>query len=125
MFELDGLLGLLLVALWIHAIIDVIRADESQVRHLPKQTWLFLVLSLPDIGAVVWMAAGRPEQPVARFAEYSARPPRRPRGPEDSPDFAAWNPSDAIVPPKAQKAPKAEDGSRDEPGDGGEPTASA
>jgi hypothetical protein len=88
--EFDGVLGLMLVALWIHAIIDVVRSDESEVRHLPKQTWLLLVISLPDIGALVWMAAGRPERPVARFAEYSARPPRRPLGPEDRPDFAAW-----------------------------------
>ncbi|HEX3621865.1 MAG TPA: PLDc N-terminal domain-containing protein [Acidimicrobiales bacterium] len=90
MLEFDGVFGLLLLGLWVHAIIDVVRADAGEVRHLPKQTWLFLVISLPDIGALVWMAAGRPERPVARFAEYSARPARRPLGPEDSPDFAAW-----------------------------------
>jgi hypothetical protein len=88
--EFDGVLGLALVVLWIHAIIDVVRADAGEVRHLPKQTWLFLVISLPDVGALVWMAAGRPERPVARFAEYSARPVRRPLGPEDRPDFTAW-----------------------------------
>lgn len=89
MLEFDGVLGFVLVALWIHAIIDVVRTDESEVRHLPKQTWLFLVVTLPDVGALVWRAAGRPERPVARFAEYHDRP-RRAIGPEDRPDFAEW-----------------------------------
>lgn len=90
MLEVDGALGLVLLALWIHAIVDVVRADEQSVRHLPKQTWLFLVMSLPDVGALIWMVAGRPERPVRRSTEYLARPPRRPVGPEDRPDFTAW-----------------------------------
>jgi hypothetical protein len=91
LLEVDGALGLVLVALWIHAIVDVVRADERRVRHLPKGTWLFLVMSLPDVGALIWMVAGRPERPLARSTEYLVRPPRRrPLGPEDRPEFTAW-----------------------------------
>lgn len=115
MLEFDGVLGLLLLGLWIHAIIDVVRTDESQVRHLPKQTWLLLVISLPDIGAVVWMAAGRPEQPVPRFAEYNARPVRRPIGPEDRADYAAWVQTTRPAPPEPDLRPSAEQDGDEEP----------
>lgn len=108
MLELDGVFGLMLLALWIHAIIDVVRSDEGQVRHLPKQTWLFLVISLPDIGAVVWMAAGRPERPVPRFADYNARPTRRPLGPEDWPDFTAWAEQTRVVPAEPEPPARTE-----------------
>jgi Phospholipase_D-nuclease N-terminal len=87
---MDGALGFLLLALWIHAVIDVVRADESQVRHLPKMTWLFVVISLPDIGALIWRVAGRPEQPARRFEDYIQQRPRRALGPEYREDFTAW-----------------------------------
>jgi hypothetical protein len=55
----EGLLGLVLVGLWIFCIIDVITSDESQVRNLPKLLWLIIVLLIPDIGSIAWLIAGR------------------------------------------------------------------
>jgi hypothetical protein len=55
----DGTLALIMLALWIFCIIDVITTSESDMRNLPKMTWLFIVLILPDIGSIVWLVAGR------------------------------------------------------------------
>jgi hypothetical protein len=55
----DGALGLLLFGLWIFCIIDVITTPEGDCRNLPKVVWLLIVLLLPDIGAIVWLVAGR------------------------------------------------------------------
>jgi hypothetical protein len=83
MLFLDG--GLLLFALWVFCVIDVIVADEYQVRNLPKLVWLLIVLLLPDIGSIAWLVAGRnwghrtprPTSRVARkFPEYD-RPGRQ------------------------------------------------
>lgn len=106
MLEVDGAVGLILVGFWVHAIIDVVRADEAAVRHLPKQTWLLLVVSLPEVGALVWMAAGRPERPVPRLSgTYDGTIRRRPVGPEDRPDFAAWLHQLNVTPPKPAVLP--------------------
>jgi Phospholipase_D-nuclease N-terminal len=57
----DGLAGLVVLGLWIFCVIDVITTDESLVRNLPKMAWVFIVLFLFDIGAIVWLVAGRPQ----------------------------------------------------------------
>lgn len=53
-------LGLILFALWIFCIVDVLTADQSQVRNLPKLAWVFIVLLLPEIGSLLWLILGRP-----------------------------------------------------------------
>jgi signal transduction histidine kinase len=86
-------LGILGSALWIYCLFDVIMADESRIRNLPKVTWIFIVLVTSVIGAVAWLVAGRPQGPVrslpykgntgAPYPEYE-RPGR----------FVATNPDD-------------------------------
>jgi hypothetical protein len=51
-----GGLTLLLV---LAALIDIITRDDSGIRHLPKITWVFIVILLPLIGSLVWFAVGR------------------------------------------------------------------
>jgi hypothetical protein len=53
-----AILGLLTFALVIAALIDIITRDELLVRHLPKVTWVILVIFLPLIGSIVWFAVG-------------------------------------------------------------------
>ena len=89
----DGVVGLLLLALWIFCIVDVITTDEVVMRNLQKPIWLLIVIFLFDLGAILWLIAGRPwEQgsrrpassgPTSAFPEYD-RPGR----------FAASNPDD-------------------------------
>ncbi len=82
-----GLIGFLLIALWLYCIFDVIATDEALVRSLPKMAWLFIVIFLPDIGSIAWLALGRPVYAGWRPGDTSSRPTKRVVGPEDRPDF--------------------------------------
>jgi hypothetical protein len=57
----DGAVGLLVLGLWLFCVLDVISSDESRVRNLPKLTWVFIVIILFDVGAILWLIAGRPQ----------------------------------------------------------------
>lgn len=46
------------VGLMVAALVDIIPRDSLLVRHLPKLTWVFLVLLLPVIGSILWFALG-------------------------------------------------------------------
>jgi hypothetical protein len=99
------------VALWIFCFIDVLFHDESHVRTLPKLAWVFIVLLLMDLGAILWLVLGRnwSKTPVgagqtrnslfsrgtashgtrSRFPEYD-RPGRYvPANPDDDEEFLA------------------------------------
>ena len=84
-----GLIGFLLIALWLYCIFDVIATDEVLVRSLPKLVWLFIVVVLPTIGSIAWLALGRPVYAGWRPGDTGGRPTRRVVGPEDRPDFAS------------------------------------
>ncbi len=70
MLYFDGMLGLVLLALWLYCLFDVITIDPARCRNLPKLLWLVIVLLLPDIGSIAWLVAGHPWQPAA-----SGQPP--------------------------------------------------
>ena len=84
-----GLIGLLLLGLWIYCIFDVISADSVLVRNLPKMAWLMIVIFLPDIGSIAWLALGRPVFAGWRPGDTSGRQTRRVVGPEDRDDFSS------------------------------------
>lgn len=85
-----GLLGLLVVALWLYCVFDVISTDDALVRNLPKMVWLLVVLFVPTVGSIAWLALGRPLYAGWRPGDTTRRPPpRRPGGPDDDPD---WRP---------------------------------
>lgn len=60
MLFFDGALGLVLFALWVFCLLDVITTDESLCRNLQKTWWVLIVLLMFDVGAVLWLVAGRP-----------------------------------------------------------------
>jgi hypothetical protein len=62
--------GLLVLALDIFCLIDVITSDDSRVRNLPKIAWFLLILFVPLVGSIVWLAAGRPEGASAGGSPY-------------------------------------------------------
>ena len=65
MLYLDSFVGLALVALWIFCIVDVIMTPDGAPRNLPKMLWLLIVIFLAEIGAVIWLIAGRPRSGTA------------------------------------------------------------
>ena len=81
--------ALLFLAFDIFCLIDVITSDEDRVRNLPKIVWFLLILFLPVIGGVIWLAVGRPQAtgygrsayrlPATAFPEYD-RPGRAAAG---------------------------------------------
>ena len=48
---------LLGIALYIYFAIDVIRTPRGQTRTLPKFVWLLVVLLLPLLGGLIWLAS--------------------------------------------------------------------
>lgn len=83
-----GFVPLVLLALWVYCIFDVIAADDTLIRNLPKGMWLLIVIFLPDIGSLAWLALGRPLYAGWRPGDTASRPPpRRALGPEDRSDF--------------------------------------
>ena len=78
MLYFDGVVGLALVALWVFCLFDVITTDESLCRNMPKTAWILVVLLLADIGAVVWLVAGRPWPSTSGTANLPYRGNRGP-----------------------------------------------
>jgi hypothetical protein len=92
----EGGLGLVVLAVWLFCVIDVITTPESLCRNLPKMAWVFIVILFFDIGAIVWLIAGRPwaSQPDLPYKGNRGRegaPRRRMNGtnPDDDEEFLA------------------------------------
>lgn len=80
----------------VFCLIDAIMADDSRIRNLPKWGWILLIIVIPLVGGIAWLAVGRPVNAPPRNASppsptgYPDRPaPRRPRAPDDDPEFLA------------------------------------
>ena len=101
MLYADGLLGLVVLCVWVYALLDVLTSDETRVRNLPKWGWFVVVLLFGEIaiGPLLWFVAGRPNGMGARpgglpykgntgqFPEYD-RPGRAvPQNPDDDEAF--------------------------------------
>lgn len=51
-------------ALMVGVLIDIIILDASKVRFLGKGLWIILVILLPLVGSVLWLALGREYSPA-------------------------------------------------------------
>jgi len=78
MLFFDGALGVLLFAGWVFCLIDLITTDEALCRNMPKTAWILVVLLLADVGAVLWLVAGRPWPSTSRSADLPYRGNRGP-----------------------------------------------
>ena len=93
LFYGGGILALAFLLLWIYCIFDVISTDDTLTRNMPKFVWLMVVIFLPTVGSVAWLALGRPQRAgLSPGRTTFPRPPRTgpkplPKGPDDSPEF--------------------------------------
>ena len=95
MARLGVLVGPIVFVLWVYCVVDVITRRPEDVRHLPKVAWMVVVLLFPVVGSVAWLVAGRPTRDSYRAPTQQQRweehrreqERRRPRGPDDDPDF--------------------------------------
>ena len=87
---------LLEIALTVYCLIDAIQTDEVVIRNLPKMAWIFLIVLLPDrrAGRLARRRPadprhlpGRPRQQQRWEDHRREQERRRPRGPDDDPDF--------------------------------------
>ncbi|WP_439592124.1 PLDc N-terminal domain-containing protein [Microbacterium sp.] len=80
------LLSLLVIGVMVFSLVDIIRRDDFQVKHLPKTFWIIIVILLPLIGSVLWFTLGRV------YPEDGPRMPRPPRtattAPAPAPTYA-------------------------------------
>ena len=92
MLEIDTVILLATIGLLIFGIFDVIGAESTAVRNLPKLAWLLVVVLLAPIGTVAWLFLGRPQRDAvagARSARTSSvsntlwRATRREPDPDD------------------------------------------
>lgn len=90
LFELEGIVAIVVLAVWIWALVDCITTDSELCRNLPKGVWLIIVLLFFDLGAILWVLLGRPAnkhwRPSTGPTDSSA--PRRPLGAEDRAEFS-------------------------------------
>lgn len=84
------------VAVTIYALVDAVRADDADVRVMPKPYWVTLVILFPVLGALAWLIWGRPvpDQPnwweaLARGRFGTRATPGRDSAPDDDPGFLA------------------------------------
>jgi hypothetical protein len=104
LFE-EGLIPVLMLALWIYCIFDVIASEDVLIRSLPKVTWLLIVIFLPDIGSLAWLLLGRPLYAGWRPGDTTRRTPKRVIGPEDRLDFPI-GPVRPPAPPRPVEPPR-------------------
>lgn len=89
-------LGVIYLVILVIALIDIISTDDGLVRGMPKLGWVLLVVVLPLIGALLWLAFGRPsadERPrhvsgaASEFPEYDQPGRHIPQDPEADREF--------------------------------------
>ena len=56
------LVPLIELGLLVYCLIDCVQTDSSLVRGLSKGWWVLLIIVLPLVGGIAWLAAGRPER---------------------------------------------------------------
>ncbi|WP_047689204.1 PLD nuclease N-terminal domain-containing protein [Kocuria sp. ZOR0020] len=71
----------LAVGVIIYSFFDCLRSDPRDIRGIRRGPWIAVILLLPVIGGILWLALGRP-----RYAPASSQPARG-KGPDDDPNF--------------------------------------
>lgn len=73
---------LVAIALTVYTLVEVILADQRNIRFLPKGVWVLIVLLLPILGAVLWFTIGK-VKPQSRSGSKRSGPV----APDDDPEF--------------------------------------
>ena len=56
-----GIIGLISLAIWIYALVDAVSVpDNSMYRTGDKLIWVLVILLAYVIGAIIYLAVGRP-----------------------------------------------------------------
>ncbi|HWG13032.1 MAG TPA: PLD nuclease N-terminal domain-containing protein [Streptosporangiaceae bacterium] len=107
MLLLGAVFALFIAGFWVYCVADVALTPRYECRRLPKAAWLVVVAAIPVIGAVVWLAAGRPGQPAI------APPAAPPTGPPPVSGSGGGTGEDGGHPGNERPRPADEPGARD------------
>lgn len=84
------------VAVTIYALVDAAQSHDADVRVMPKPYWMTVVVLVPVLGALAWLAWGRPAPDEPSWWEALARgrfgtraTSTRTSAPDDDPSFLA------------------------------------
>ncbi|MCH8560636.1 MULTISPECIES: PLD nuclease N-terminal domain-containing protein [unclassified Nesterenkonia] len=75
-------LGIVGLGLLIYSLVECLQTPRHRIRVMPKVAWIAVIVLLPIIGASLWLGFGR-----VRAPKKGGQAPRRPRSPDDDPDF--------------------------------------
>jgi hypothetical protein len=84
------IIPLIYTAFLVFSIVDLVTIDPGRVKHLPKFTWIILVIIVPLIGGLLWFFAGREPLEARENGRYRNPPTQRrvgPSAPDDDPEF--------------------------------------
>jgi Phospholipase_D-nuclease N-terminal len=84
MVRIDLIIGFVALALFIFCLVDVISIYDSRIKTLNKIAWVFIIILVPLIGPILWLAVGK-ERGGDRPAERARN--TRPVAPDDDPAF--------------------------------------
>ena len=87
------MISVLILLVIVGALVTVITADDSTVRHLPKIVWVLLIVFLPLIGSIVWFAVGK-DWKAGRAEPVSFGDPRRHEAVRQSAASSSLSPED-------------------------------
>ncbi|WP_166356429.1 PLD nuclease N-terminal domain-containing protein [Phytoactinopolyspora limicola] len=66
----------------VYALIDCLQTDSTRIRALNKPIWIMIILLVPVVGPILWLAAAK-----RRLHPRPARPVQPQRAPDDDPEF--------------------------------------
>ncbi len=73
------ILGVAVVFFTIYTVVDCLITDHTRVRGIPKSAWVLVIVLVPLVGGILWLAIGKD-----RRAGLAAR---RSGAPDDDPAF--------------------------------------
>ncbi len=85
---MDNLGAILLIGLVVYSGVDVLRSDKDERIGLPRWVWVVLLVLVPLVGSIVWIAVSRTQRARTQPADAVGRAMApAPVAPDDDPEF--------------------------------------
>lgn len=100
-----ALLGIIVMALSLYAMLDIFATEAKLIRRFSKPVWMVAVVLTTGVGAIAWLLLGRPSNAGWAPGDTRVRERRRFLGPEDRDDWSP--PHRAGSPPRSDRVDSA------------------